>query len=254
MKVFQARGENEVFAVSQEQFNDEKKHWVENPTTFVKLKVKYGFDWKDIDQDISLTELNQYLTGDTILWDADKKEFVVGKRAKDIYFPTPPFPTPPPLKRELFFGRMTVDQTIQGPDGENLLINVADVDTLNGFNAGANRYVIQHSGYFSLIAQMWIDGGVELGGYQVFIRINGAARNSHPCTHKDNWMGGWDWWRATGTGGDLSPRAIWTPKHLNKNNYVQAYAWGRPYSYKVQGTEPYCGHKTYLSVVELMRD
>lgn len=156
--------------------------------------------------------------------------------------------------KEMFFGRMTSDQTIEGADGENLLIDAADVDTLSGFDAGNNCYVIQNSGYFSLIAQMWIDGGVELGGYQVFIRINNSARNDHPCTYKDYWMGGWDWWRATGTGGDLSPRAFWPVKHLDAGNTVRAYAWGRPYSYNVQGTEPYCGHKTYLSVVELARD
>jgi len=50
---------------------------------------KYGFGWEDIQKNILLKELNQYETGDTILWDESKGEFVTGERARDIYYPEP---------------------------------------------------------------------------------------------------------------------------------------------------------------------
>jgi len=153
------------------------------------------------------------------------------------------------VTRELFFGRLTSDQYMG--DGGNININTADVDTLGGFDSANHRYVIQNSGYFGLIGQMWVDGGVVNQMYQVGIRINNASRQS-PCTNIQYWMTSVDYWRAVGATGDISPRAYWPAKHLNAGDYVQLWCWTG--NVTVQGTEPYCGHKTFLSVVELMRD
>ena len=152
------------------------------------------------------------------------------------------------VTRELFFGRLTSDQDI-GAGGGDINIDTADVDTLNGFDAANHRYVIQKSGYKHIEGQMWIDGGIVNMGYQVGIRINNAPRPDNPCTEKANWMCGWDWWRAVGVEGDIAPKAIWGPKYLNKDDYVKLWCWNS--NITVQGTEPYCGHKTFLSVIEV---
>ena len=87
-----AIAQSETFLVCQEQFNDNKKHWIENEDTFDELGKRYGFGWKDVPNPITLDKINEYETGDTILWDKAKQEFVVGKKAKDIYFPEEPEP------------------------------------------------------------------------------------------------------------------------------------------------------------------
>lgn len=159
----------------------------------------------------------------------------------------------PPTK-ELFFGRLTNDQNMAtGGVVYKVNINVADVDTLGGFDSGNHRYVIQNSGYFQLVGQWWKDGPDIEELYQAFIRINGAARAS-PCTTKQYWMADMVHHISKSGGKDCTPRVFWPVKHLNASDYVDLCANSYTNNQVIQGTEPYCGHKTYLSVIELMRD
>jgi len=80
----------EMFLVCQESFADTKKHWIEDEHTFNELGKRYSFSWEDIPEAISLAKINEYETGNTILWDKNKEDFVVGTKARDIYFTEEP--------------------------------------------------------------------------------------------------------------------------------------------------------------------
>ena len=75
--LLQAHSEPEVFVVL-----NNMKHWIQNPETAIALN--YDIYKREM---VTLREINEYSTGDTILWDAEKEESVVGKRARDIYYP-----------------------------------------------------------------------------------------------------------------------------------------------------------------------
>lgn len=159
------------------------------------------------------------------------------------------------LTRELFFGRLTSDQNM--PTGGTVYkvnINVADVDTLNGFDSTNKRYIIQNSGYFQIVGQWWKDGPDIEELYQAHIRINEAARLEPCAASTQYWMSDMVHHMAKSGGKDCTPRAFWPVKHLNAGDRVYLMANSYTTNQVIQGTEPYCGHKTYLSVVELLAD
>jgi len=93
VSLVQAIDEPEVFIICKNFFSDGKKHWIENPETFVELGKELGFTWVDISPRIPLEDLNVFETGWTVKWDPTKQKFIEGEKARDIYFPSTPTPS-----------------------------------------------------------------------------------------------------------------------------------------------------------------
>jgi len=177
MLVLAAIKQPEVFAASWKQFNDEKKHWIENPETFVKLGKIYGFDWYDIERNIPLEKLNERETGDTIVWDKSKQEFKIGRRARDIYYP---------VKVCGCRAYLNHRQVIPCRERTKIELDVISYGT-EMFEKEDHSIRILEDGRYIIIGETWYDlGAIDGGMYSVIVAKNGKPESKDALIERDD--------------------------------------------------------------------
>lgn len=152
-------------------------------------------------------------------------------------------------KKTICFVRLTHDQTITNDEYHKIQFDAKDVDTANGFDTTLHRWVAQEDGYYQFSAQLWLDGQPDPKIWKVKFRFNSAP--NHP-DHKHSWMGGIGHTIYTSPGTDSSPRVFWPVRWMSEGDHMELWVIhhsGQPAT--IQGTEPYQGHKTWMSVIKL---
>lgn len=228
----QAIKQPDVFGLSREQFNDEKKHWIENITTFRQLGKKYGFDLYDIQKNIPLKELNQHETGDTILWDAEKEEYVIGQRAKDIYYPRIVTGC-----RAYLNHRQIIEERVRTKIELDVCSYGSDM-----FDRDDHSIIVPESApRYLIIGGVWYDfGAVDKGVYSVVVAKNGKPLSKDALIERDDMC-------ASSEGKDIMPHGmdVWPLEKGDKISLWTVFYKGGPCELKTAHTQ------NYLTVIKL---